>query len=181
MVIHGTKFSIRQIVCLTLYYGIARHLPQSGKYLNLGGVIRRFLCKRIFKKCGKSINVEKGAFFGKGIEIEIGDFSGIGIDANIPGDTIIGNYVMMGPNCTIFPHNHSFSDIETPMMFQGNTQKLRTVIGDDVWIGQNVMMTPGRRIANGTVIAAGCVLTKDFPEYSVIGGNPSRLLKTRKG
>lgn len=116
----------------------------------------------------------------KGVKIEIGDYSGIGINANIPGDTIIGNYVMMGPNTIIFPHNHEFSDTETHMMFQGNTTKLKTVIEDDVWIGQNVMMTPGRHIAKGSVIAAGCVLTKDFPEYSVVGGNPSRLLKSRK-
>ena len=42
------------------------------------------------------------------------------------------------------------------------------------------MMTPGRIISDGTIIGAGCVLTKDFPAYSVIGGNPSRLLKSRK-
>ena len=85
----------------------------------------------------------------------------------------------MGPNVIIFPHNHEFRNTEIPMMFQGDTPKVRTVIGNDVWIGQNVIMTPGRKIANGTIIGAGCVLTKDFPEYSIVGGNPSRLLKSR--
>lgn len=180
MTIKGQSFKISQLICLALYYCLARWFPKSGLFFNIGGGFRRLLCRHIFKKCGEKFNVERGAFFGKGVEIEIGDYSGIGINANIPGDTIIGNYVMMGPNCTIFPHNHEFKDTEKPMMFQGNTVKLKTVIDDDVWIGQNVTMTPGRHIAKGSVIAACCVLTKDFPEYSVVGGNPSKLLKSRK-
>ena len=180
MTIRGKQFKILQIICLCLYYGIARWFPKSGPFFNIGGRFRRVLCRQIFKKCGKCINVERGAIFGSGTEIEIGDYSGIGINANIPSNTIIGNYVMMGPNCIIFPHNHEFKDVETPMMFQGNTTKALTVIGDDVWIGQNVMMTPGRHIAKGSIIAAGCVLSKNFPDYSVIGGNPSVLLKERK-
>lgn len=179
MNIHGQQFKITQIVCLVLYYGIARWLPKSGTFFNVGGC-RRLIVKRLFKKCGKMVNVERGAFFGKGIEIEIGDYSGIGINANIPGDTIIGNYVMMGPNCTIFPLNHETKDVSKPIMLQGFTPKKQTIIEDDVWIGQNVMITPGRHISRGSVIAAGCVLTKDYPAYSVIGGNPSRVLKNRK-
>lgn len=179
MTIQGQKFRLSQLICLGLYYGLARWLPSSGRCFNIGGVARRFLCKHIFKKCGKKINVERGAFFGKGVEIEIGDYSGIGQNANIPGDTIIGKYVMMAPNVTIFPYNHVYKDTSTPMMFQGTDLKKQTKIGDDVWIGQNVMMTPGRNIAKGSIVAAGCVLTKDFPEYSVIGGNPSKLLKSR--
>ena len=149
------------------------------RFFNIGGC-RRFCCERIFKKCGKRISVERGEFFGKVVDIEIGDYSGIGINANIPGDTIISDYVMMGPNVTIFPHNHEFRYLSKPMMFQSNTPKVPTIIGNDVWIEQNVMMTPGRIISDGTIIGAGCVLTKDFPSYSVIGGNHSRLLKSRK-
>ena len=55
-----------------------------------------------------------------------------------------------------------------------------TVIEDDVWIGRNVIMTPGRLIKKGSIIAAGCVLSKDFPEYSIVGGNPSKLIRIRK-
>ena len=180
MIIRGQQFRFLQLVCLLFYYGIARWLPQTGRCFNIGGKSRRLLCKHIFLKCGKNVNIEKGACFGSGVNIEIGDFSGIGLNAFIPGDTIIGNYVMMGPNCIIFQSNHRTDDITVPMMFQGMTKRKQTIIGEDVWIGQNVTMTPGRHIAKGSVIAAGCVLTKDFPEYSIIGGNPSRLLKKRK-
>ena len=53
------------------------------------------------------------------------------------------------------------------------------IIGNDVWIGREVLFTPGRTVLDGTVIAARTCLCKDFPEYSVVGGNPSRLIKTR--
>ena len=86
---------------------------------------------------------------------------------------------MMGPNCHIFAINHEHKDIKTPMCFQGNTPSKKTVIEDDVWIGQDVIMTPGRTIKKGSIVAAGCVLCKDFPEFSIIGGNPSRLIKSR--
>lgn len=180
MTIRGKKFTISQLCSLIIYYGFARHLPRSNAFGGFGGSIRRIVCKNIFKSMGKNVNIERGACFGSGIDIEIGDYSGIGINAVIPGDTIIGKYVMMGPNCHIFGVNHETKDTSKPMMFQGFTQKKQTIIEDDVWIGQNVTMTPGRHISKGSIIGTGCILTKDFPEFSVIGGNPSRLIRNRK-
>ena len=180
MRIKGKKIKISQFVCLVLYYSVGVYLPKSQSFFHIGCYVRRFLCKHIFKKCGKNVNVEKGAWFGSGYEIELGDFSGIGINAHIPNNTIIGNYVMMGPNCYILDANHSFDDLSNPMMFQGRKPVQQTVIGNDVWIGRDVLMTPGRTIKDGSIIAARCVLTKDFPEYSIVGGNPGRLLKQRK-
>jgi len=68
------------------------------------------------------------------------------------------------------------------MMFPYRTYEItrkRTIIEDDVWIGRQVIMSPGRHIKEGTIIAAGTVLSKDFPEYSIVGGNLSRLIKYR--
>ena len=179
MIIRGKSFNLSQFICLALYYGIARWLPQTGRFFNIGGSCRLLLCKCIFKKCGQKVNIERKACFGSGLNIEVGDYSGIGLNAYIPGDTIIGKYVMMGPNCIIFQSNHKTDDTSTPMMFQGMTLRKQTIIDDDVWIGQNVIMTPGRHISRGSIIAAGSVLTKDFPEFSVVGGNPSQLIKKR--
>ena len=180
MTIKGKHFSILQLLCLFLYYAIAIYLPKTGNFFNIGGSTRRFLCKRIFRHCGKFVNIERGANFGRGTDVEVGDYSGIGINAVIPGDTIIGKYVMMAPNCHILSENHRFDKTDTPMMFQGNCVKLQTVIEDDVWIGRNVCMTPGRHISQGTIVGACCVLTKDFPAYSIVGGNPSRLIRSRQ-
>ena len=163
-----------------LYYHFAIYLPQSNKMFGVGKWVRYHLCKRIFKKCGKNVNIEKYAKFGSGEHIEIGDYSGIGVKATIPDGSIIGKYVMMGPNCFVHQRNHSFSRTDIPMMQQGFTPTKPIVIDDDVWIGRDVTIMIGRHISKGSIIAANCVLTKDYPEYSVVGGNPSRLIRNRK-
>ena len=176
MKLKGVDFPIQKVIYLALYYAIGRYWPNM-----VGGKrIRYQLVKRIFKKCGKNVNVERYANFGSGRDIEIGDNSGLGINCCIPSNTIIGSDVMMGPNCYILPHNHAFSRIDIPMIQQGYTPKLKTVIQDDVWIGRDVTMLPGRTIKKGSIVAACCVLTKDFPEYSIVGGNPARLIRSRK-
>lgn len=171
---------MKRRICLFLYYAVARYLPRSSKYFRVGGQIRWFLCKRIFKTCGKGVNIERGAKFGNGSDVEIGNYSGIGINAVIPNNSKIGCNVMMAPNVIIFSQNHKYEDTTIPMREQGSTEPKGVVIEDDVWIGQNVMIMPGRIIKQGSIVAAGCVLTKDFPPYSIIGGNPARLIKSRK-
>lgn len=182
MKIRGRKIKAASFVCLVLYYGIAYWLP--GSYSAIGGGISRrfraFLCKHIFKHCGRYVNVERKACFGSGLDIELGDESGLGINCKIPSNTKIGNYVMMGPNCYILPHNHKFDRLDIPMCKQGLSPKLQTVIEDDVWIGRDVVMTPGRTIKKGSIVGARCLLCKDFTEYAIIGGNPSKLIRYRK-
>ena len=75
--------------------------------------------------------------------------------------------------------NHRTSDVTKPMALQGMVEKKITKIGNDVWIGREVHMTSGRTIADGTIVAMASVLTKDFPPYSVVGGNPARLIKKK--
>lgn len=181
MLLKGNYLSIKQFLCLCLYYGLLRKLPASTSMFGgrLYKKMRYKCCKNLFKKCGKNVNIEHGATFGSGLNIEIGDNSGIGINAYIPGDTVIGDNVMMGPNCYILSTNHSYDRIDIPMNQQGNSERKTTIIEDDVWIGRNVTFTPGRIVRKGTIIGASCVLTKDFPEYSVVGGNPAKFIKSR--
>lgn len=63
--------------------------------------MRYSVCRRIFKKCGKNVNIERGTFFGSGLDIEIGENSGIGVNSTVPSNIVIGSNVMMGPNCYI--------------------------------------------------------------------------------
>lgn len=181
MVLKGKHISFKQVLCLALYYGVAQYLPSSHSALSFGGgKIRYFLCKRIFAKCGNNVNIERKANFGSGRLIEIGDNSGLGINCVIPSNTIIGSNVMMGPNCYILGQNHKFDRTDIPMIQQGMTAgNKQTIIEDDVWIGRNVTMTLGRHISKGSIIGAQCLLCKDFPAYSIIGGNPSRLIRSR--
>lgn len=165
---------------LLLYRLIGMHLPPSGSRIfgNFSMKFRRYCCHRIFYKCGKEVNIEHGAYFGNGFELEIGDYSGLGINCRVPSNLKLGKDVMMGPNCHILDQNHDISNLNLPMRFGGFVKK-QTIIEDDVWIGLNVIFTPGRIVKKGSVIAAGCVLSKDFPEYSIIGGNPSKVIRNR--
>lgn len=175
MTIKGRKIRITQLICLILFYGFARYLPSGKLYRR----IRYFICKHIFAECGKNVNVERMAFFASGSRLRIGDNSGLGVNCCVPGDLEVGANVMMGPNCHILGANHEFSRTDIPMIQQGFRPPKKTVIEDDVWIGRDVLMTPGRFIRKGSIIAARTVLCKDFPEYSIVGGNPSKLIRKR--
>lgn len=141
--------------------------------------IRRLLCKRIFEFCGRNINIEHGATFDAGNKIKIGNNSGIGVNCHVPNGTIIGNDVMIGPNLYVHDKNHRFDRVDIPMRLQGYTEIKPLVIEDDVWIGRDVTIMVGRHISKGTIVAANSVVTKDFPPYSIIGGNPAKLIKSR--
>ncbi len=181
MIIRGQKLTVIKVISLILYYGIFRYLPNGAT--PIFGKPSRFLryicCKKIFLYCGRNANIERMAFFASGLNIELGEESSIGINAYVPGDIKIGKQVMMGPHCHILNTNHSFDRIDIPMIEQGYSIRKQTIIEDDVWIGRQVIFTPGRIVRKGSIIAAGTVLSKDFEEYSIIGGNPSRLIRKR--
>ncbi len=175
---------MKRLFYLIIYYSFARFLPGSntrvGRLL-FSQKIRYGCCKHLFKKIGKNVNIEQGAWFGKGQDIEIGDNSGIGYNAHILNNTIIGENVMMGPNLYMLESTHCFERTDIPMIQQGKKEtRDRVIIGDDCWIGRDVMIIGSREIKKGTIIGARCLLTKNFPEYSIVGGNPSCLIRNRK-
>lgn len=174
--------NIKRLLCRYLYYYFAQYLPVSYNPLfgKLSKKIRYTICKNIFAYCGENVNIERKANFGSGSELKIGNNSGLGVNCVVPPNTIIGNNVMMGPNCYVHHRNHAFSRTDIPMRLQGYTDAQPLIIDDDVWIGRDVSILVGRHISKGSIIAANCVLTKDFPEYSIVGGNPSRLIRFRK-
>ena len=93
------------------------------------------------------------------------------------GEAIIGANVMMGPDCYILGANHETKRIDIPMIQQGFCKPKQTMIEDDVWIGGNSCINQGITIGTHCVIASGSVVTKSVPSYSVVGGNPARILK----
>lgn len=163
-----------------LYIGYkltASWLPQS-RHFPPAKILRRAWAKGIAENVGSNVNFESHAHFTPGLRI--GDNSGVGLRCELNGPVTIGNDVMMGPETIVYTQNHKFSDTERPMRLQGFEPTEDVVIEDDVWIGRRVMIMPGVRIGKGSVIAAGAVVTKDVPPYSVAGGVPAKILKSRK-
>ncbi len=172
---------ISKFFWLSLYYGFAYWLPDSylpfiGKMSNR---VRVFCVHRIFLKCGKIRTINRRVNFHQGRFVEMGDDSGIGANCDIPEDIIIGNNVMVSRNVFVLNRNHRFDRVDIPINDQGFYDSKQTIIEDDVWIGLRSILTPGRHIKKGCIIGMGSVLTKDFPEYSIVGGNPAKVIKSR--
>lgn len=131
----------------------------------------------MLENCGKNVNIESGAAFSP--KVTLGDYSGIGINAKIYGTCHIGRYVMMGTDVTIITRNHRFDRTDIPMMEQGFEEERPVYIGNDVWIGDRALILPGVHIGDGSIIAAGAVVTKDVSPYSIVAGVPARKIRDR--
>lgn len=177
----GVLDGIRLVVCNALYYGLARHLPYSVRPYAFGARrIRYSICRHMFAECGTNVNVEHGALINNGRGIRIGDNSGIGLDAFVSGPLEIGRNVIMGPNCTFLSINRNVVRTDVPMLGQGYLPARAPVIEDDVWLGANVTVLPGRRIGRGSIVGAGAVVTRDVPPYAVVAGNPAEVIRMRR-
>lgn len=107
----------------------------------------------------------------------------VGIAANafiaVRGKVIIRKNTIIGPGVSIHAENHKFDEINTPIRLQGASRK-GIEIGEDCWIGSKVVILDGVKIGNHAIIAAGAVITKDIPDYAIVGGVPAKVIKMRK-
>ena len=85
----------------------------------------------------------------------------------------------MGPRVTMSAENHNFTHTDIPMKEQGVTRN-SIVIEDDCWIGSNAVIVAGVRVGQGSIIAAGAVVTKDVPQYAIVTGVPAKVQSWRK-
>lgn len=80
---------------------------------------------------------------------------------------------MMAPRVRIYTINHRTTAIDMPMDLQGTEASRPVTINDDCWIGDGAIILPGVEIGPHSIVAAGAVVTKSFPAYSVLGGGAS--------
>lgn len=138
--------------------------------------LRVSLIRKIVGKAGKNFWVEPPFYCDYGTNIEVGDdvffnFNCVVLDVC---KVTLGDRVFVAPNVQFYPATHPLDSVKRGEMWEYGKP---ITIGDDVWIGGSAVICPGVSIGDRTVVAAGAVVTKDFPADVVIGGNPAKIIK----
>jgi acetyltransferase-like isoleucine patch superfamily enzyme len=126
---------------------------------------------------GDDSRIEEFCVLDNGVgEISIGSNTLIGLRCTLIGPLRIGSQVILAQNVVLSGLNHCYQDTTQPIVRQGVSTSAIT-IDDDVWIGADAVITAGVHIGRHCVVAAGSIVTKDVPPYSVVAGNPARVIK----
>lgn len=116
--------------------------------------------------CAHNVDVGKNVYIGKNCSLYGYDNISIGENTLIARDTIM------------LTRSHVFSNAQVPIREQGYSLAPIT-IGSDVWIGARATILPGVNIGNGSIIAAGSIVNKDVPAFTVVAGTPAKIIKMR--
>jgi acetyltransferase-like isoleucine patch superfamily enzyme len=154
-----------------------RFYHQKGK----GVVIRRWVRMDVVPfnhfSIGNNSMIEDFTTVNNGVgDVVIGENSLVGLGNVIIGPVQIGNNVILAQNIVASGLNHNYDNISQPIHQQG-VSVAPIVIEDDCWIGANTVVTAGVTIGKHSVVAAGAVVTKSIPPFSVAVGNPARVIK----
>ncbi|WP_312189729.1 acyltransferase [Leclercia sp.] len=112
-------------------------------------------------------------------EITIGNDCSVNVNAHIAGKVSLGNGCRIASMASIYGFNHGYERTDKFIKDQSITIKGVT-LGDDIWVGANAVILDGVEIGEHSIVAAGSVVTKSFPPYSIIAGNPAKRIKDRR-
>ncbi len=134
------------------------------------------LIRSILGKAGAEVHIEAPFHCDYGRNIEVGDFFFANYNCIIldVGKVIIGNNVQFAPNVSLYTAGHP---IHPDSRNSGYEYGISITIGDNVWLGGNVVVNPGVHIGNNVVIGSGSIVTKDIPDNVIAIGNPCRIIR----
>jgi acetyltransferase-like isoleucine patch superfamily enzyme len=126
---------------------------------------------------GRNTIVEDFSCINNGMgDVLIGDNCTIGLGCTLIAPVTIGNNVILAQHICLSGLNHGYEDINVPIKDQKCSTSLITV-EDDCWIGANAVIVAGVTIGKHSIVAAGSVVVKNVPAFSIVGGNPAKLLR----
>ena len=126
---------------------------------------------------GSHAVIEDFAVINNGMgHVHVGANTFIGLYSVVIGPITIGNNVIIAQHVVLSGLNHGYENIQVPIKDQPCTTA-EIIVEDDCWIGANAVITAGVKIGKHAIVAAGSIVTKDVPPYSIVGGNPAKLLK----
>jgi acetyltransferase-like isoleucine patch superfamily enzyme len=150
---------------------------KRGKQSLICSSVRRDLLPFRDFSLGSYSTVEDFATLNNGVgDISIGSYTRIGIGSVLIGPVAVGSHVRLAQNVVCSGLNHSYQDVSLPIWQQPVTTAPIT-IGDESWLGANVVVVAGVSIGRHCVVAAGSVVTKSVDDYCVVAGNPAKVVK----
>ena len=157
-----------------LLYGMVKYFPSP-----IGDWCRYAIIKPFVGKMGK-VRLYEGVTLWYPYRIFIGNNVTLNewVYINGFGGVEIGNNVRIAHRVSILSSEHCHNDTTRPIYQQG-IRAARTIIGNDVWIGANAIVMPGVSIARGAIVGSGAVVTRDVPEFAIVGGVPAKIINTR--
>ena len=165
----------------SLIIGKQRSFQGASQFVSLipgifGDFLRNSFYRLALDSCSRDAIISFGTVFSS-CACKIGHHVSMGIDCLISQCEIQDN-VIMGSNIMILSGNkqHSFADIDIPIRLQGREFK-SIAIGEDCWVGNGAIIMAN--IGKKCVVGAGSVVTKDTEDFSVLAGNPARVIKKR--
>ena len=134
------------------------------------------LIREILGKTGDNVHIEAPFHCDYGYNIDVGEnfFANYNLTILDVSTVQIGNNAQIGPNVSIYTAGHP---VHPDSRNSGYEYGIPVTIGDNVWIGGNVIILPGVTIGNNAVIGAGSVVTKDIPDSVIAAGDPCRIIR----
>ena len=164
MIMHET---IGQILFSLPRFHVLNYLKAS--YLRLSGA-----------KVGRRVTFYPGVWIapGRGLEVEDDVDFAVGVVVTTAGGVTIGERTLIGYRAQIISANHRIPE-KRGKIFRAGHEKDFVRIGRDAWIGANAIILPGVEVGEGSVVAAGSVVTKSVEAFSIVAGCPARVIKKR--
>lgn len=142
--------------------------------------IKVYILRLVGAKVGRRTTIYPDVWIFPGRGLTCGDdvdFA-LGVVVTTNGGVVIGDRVLLGYRVQVLSANHAIPEGRGRIFGSGHTYA-QVSIGNDVWVGANSIILPGVNIGEGAVVAAGSVVTKDVPDFAIVGGIPAKIIKNR--